>query len=286
MAEYKSFYKTAGGNKGSRCRYPVRLDTYGCGCAHDCGYCYAKSLLDFRGLWHPEDPAVADIRKIRMKLDKVHPGTVLRLGGMTDCFQPAEKKHRVTYELIRELNRRRIGYLIVTKSAMVVDDEYVRIYDQELAHIQVTITATDDDKALEYEKASRISERIAAVEKLQDLGFDVAVRLSPFIPEFIDFDRLNSIRCDKIVVEFLRCNSFIRKTFPIDYSGYTVKSGNYRHLLLEKKKEFLSKITGFKEVTVCEDEPEAYEYWRRYVNPDPEDCCNLRKEMIVCRKAQ
>ena len=205
---------------------------------------------------------------------------------MTDCFQPTEKKYRVTYELMRELNRRRIGYLIVTKSALVADDEYVGIYDPGLAHIQVTITATDDDKALEYEKASRISERIAAVEKLQDLGFDVAVRLSPFIPEFIGFDRLNNIRCDKIVVEFLRCNSFIRKAFLIDYSGYTVKSGNYRHLPLEKKKEFLSMITGFKDVTVCEDEPEAYEYWRRYVNPDPEDCCNLRKEMIACRKAQ
>lgn len=53
MTEYKSFYKRAGGKEGSRCRYPVRLDTYGCGCSHDCGYCYAKSLLDFRGLWHP-----------------------------------------------------------------------------------------------------------------------------------------------------------------------------------------------------------------------------------------
>ena len=156
-----------------------KLDTYGCGCAHDCGYCYAKSLLDFRGLWHPEDPSVADIGKIRKKLDKVPVGTVLRLGGMTDCFQPAEKKHRVTYDLIRELNRRRIGYLIVTKSALVADDEYIRIYDPELAHIQVTITATDDEKALEYEKASRISERIAVVEKLQDLSFDVSVRLSP-----------------------------------------------------------------------------------------------------------
>ena len=82
MTEYKSFYKRAGGNKGSRCRYPVRLDTYGCGCAHDCGYCYAKSHLDFRGLWHPGDPSVADGGKIRKKLDKVPAGTVLRLGGI------------------------------------------------------------------------------------------------------------------------------------------------------------------------------------------------------------
>ena len=277
MSEYKSFYKRAGGSEGNRCRYPVRLDTYGCGCAHDCGYCYAKSLLGFRGLWHPGDPSVADIGKIRRKLDSVPPGTVLRLGGMTDCFQQAEKKHRVTYELIRELNRRKIGYLIVTKSALAADDEYVRIYDPELVHIQMTITATDDDKALEYEKASRISERIAAVEKLQDLGFDVSVRLSPFIPEFIDFDKLNAIRCDRILAEFLRCNAFIRRTFPIDYSEYTIKSGGYWHLPLEKKKEYLSRITGFKSVTVCEDEPEAYEYWKHHFNPDPDDCCNLRK---------
>ena len=45
--EFKSFYKTVGGNEGNKCHYPTRLDTYGCGCSHDCAYCYAKSLLDF-----------------------------------------------------------------------------------------------------------------------------------------------------------------------------------------------------------------------------------------------
>ena len=277
MREYKSFYKTVGGNEGSKCKYPTRLDTYGCGCSHNCEYCYARYLLEFRRLWRPEDPAVADTRKIKRKLDKVEPGTVLRLGGMTDCFQPIEKKHRITYRLIQELNERRIGYLIVTKSAIVADDEYIDILDPALAHIQITITATDDEKALEFEKASRISERIRAVEKLQALGYDVAVRLSPFIPEYIDFDVLNSIRCDKILVEFLRSNGPIRKTFPIDYTEYTAKESGYWHLPLEKKKEYLANITGFKEVTVCEDESEAYEYWKLHFNPDPDDCCNLRK---------
>lgn len=97
MREYRSFYKTVSGNEGSKCRYPTRLDTYGCGCAHNCEYCYDRSLLEFRKLWNPSDPAVADIGNIRRKLDRVEPGTILRLGGMTDCFQPAEKKHRVRY---------------------------------------------------------------------------------------------------------------------------------------------------------------------------------------------
>lgn len=42
MKEYKSFYKEVTGNEGGKCRYNKRLDTYGCGCAHDCSYCYAN----------------------------------------------------------------------------------------------------------------------------------------------------------------------------------------------------------------------------------------------------
>lgn len=276
MKEYQSFMKTVGGNEGGKCKYPSRLDTYGCGCSHDCDYCYARSLLEFRGLWNPKEPAVADINKIRKKLDKVAPGTILRLGGMTDCFQPIEATLHVTYQTIIELNKRGIGYLIVTKSALIADDAYIEILDRNLAHIQITITATDDQKALEYEKASPISKRIQAIEKLQEHGFDVSVRLSPFIPEYIDYDVLNAIRCDKILVEFLRSNGFIRKTFPIDYSKYTVKQSGYWHLPLEEKIKLLENITGFKELTVCEDETEAYEYWKKSANPNPDDCCNLR----------
>ena len=36
--EFKSFIKTVGGNEGNKCKYPTRLDTYGCGCSHDCKY--------------------------------------------------------------------------------------------------------------------------------------------------------------------------------------------------------------------------------------------------------
>ena len=275
--EFKSFFKTVGGNEGNKCHYPTRLDTYGCGCSHDCRYCYAKSLLDFRGLWNPENPAVADIEKIRKKIAKLPKDIVVRLGGMTDCFQPIEKTHRVTYETIKELNKNGISYLIVTKSAMIADEEYIEILDRELAHIQITVTTTDDDLAVSYEKASFPSERIKAIEKLQAMGFDVALRLSPYIPEYVDLNIINKVKCDKILVEFLRVNTWIQKWFPIDYSDYTVKQSGYRHLPLEKKKEYMSKITGFREMTVCEDESEAYEYWQKHFNHNPKDCCNLRR---------
>lgn len=274
--EFKQFYKTVGGNEGNRCHYPTRLDTYGCGCSHDCSYCYAKSLLDFRNFWNSTDPSVADIDKIRRKISKLPKGTVLRLGGMTDCFQPIEKIHRVTYETIKALNEYGIEYLIVTKSAMIADDEYISILDKDLAHIQVSVTTTDDNLSLTYEKASVPSERIKAIEKLYAKGFDVQLRLSPFIPSYVDFDVINAVKCDKILVEFLRVNHWISKWFDIDYSEYTIKQGGYSHLPLEKKIAYLSNITGFKELTVCEDETVAYEYWKYNVNANKNDCCNLR----------
>lgn len=196
---------------------------------------------------------------------------------MTDCFQPVEVLHRTTYETLKALKENGRHYLIVTKSDLVSMEKYLEVLDKKLAHIQITVTCFDDDlyKALNYEKAVVPSKRIAAIEKLQALGYDITLRLSPYIPEYVDHEKLNAVECDKCLVEFLRVNTWVRKWFNIDYSEYTVKQSGYRHLPLEKKKEMLEKITGFKYVTVCEDESAAYEYWKHNFNPNPEDCCNL-----------
>ena len=256
--EFKSFYKNVGGNEGSKCKYPCRLDVYGCGCSHDCKYCYAKSLLSFRKLWNPQDPSVADLGKIRKQVEKIAKGKcgeikAVRLGGMTDCFQPIETTHKLAYETIRILNEFRVPYLIVTKSDLIASDEYMAILDKVVP-----------------------SRRIKAIEKLQENGFDVALRLSPFIPEYVDLSVLNAVKCDKIQIEFLRVNSWIQKWFDIDYTPYTVKQSGYLHRTLEDKIRLLQGITGFKQVSVCEDESEAYEYWKNHFNPNPDDCCNLR----------
>lgn len=100
MEYFKSFYKTVGGGEGDRCHYPTRLDTYGCGCSHDCSYCYAKSLLSFRGLWKPDSPKYVNIQDVEKKLKRVPKDTILRLGGMTDCFQPLEAHTKATKVLL------------------------------------------------------------------------------------------------------------------------------------------------------------------------------------------
>lgn len=196
---------------------------------------------------------------------------------MTDCFQAIEKKYKVTYNTIKLLNKYKIGYLIVTKSDLIATDTYMKIMDKDLAHIQISITSTSDEISKKYEKASLPSRRIKAVEKLQANGFDVQVRLSPFIEEWINYDVINNIKCDKILIEFLRINSFIKKWLDIDYSKFTLKQSNYYHLPLEEKIKMIKNIKNYKEISICEDVDEHYKYWKENVNFNKKDCCNLSK---------
>jgi len=276
MKEFKSFYKTIDNRKfNTWCKYTKRLDTYGCGCQHDCSYCYAKSLLNFRGLWNPVAPKVANINDIYKVIKKLPKNTVVKLGGMTDCFQPLELKEHVTYETIKILNLFEIDYLIVTKSDIIARDKYVKIYNKDLAHFQITITNTNDKISLETENAPVPSKRIKAVEKLFKLGFDVSIRLSPFIEKNINTDIINNINCDKILIEFLKVNHWVKKWFDINYNEYSLKYGGYDHLQLKKKIGLANKITGFNQKSVGEYVNSHYEYFKENVNFNKEDCCNL-----------
>jgi DNA repair photolyase len=284
VKEFHSFYKSIEDRKANTwCRYTKRLDTYGCGCQHDCSYCYSKSLLNFRGLWNALEPSGANLSKIKNRIKQLPRKEVIKLGGMTDCFQPIEKVKKLTYQTIQILNQYRISYLIVTKSSLVSNPEYLKIYDKKLAHFQITLTSTSSNK---YEKASSPVERIKSIETLQDLGFDVSVRLSPFIAQNIDFDVLNGIKCDKVLIEFLKVNHWVKKWFDIDYLEYTVKYGGYEHLPLDKKIELVNNITGFDQITVGEYVAEHHEYFSKNVNYNEFDCCNLTNDRIFQNEKQ
>ena len=277
MSEFKSFYKTVGGGEGDKCYYPTRLDPYGRGCYFNCSYCYAKSLLDFRKLWHPEDVGIADIRKIERKIfRKIDEGSVVRLGGMTDCFQPIEKEVKNTFKTIEMLNSKKVHYLIVTKSNLVATDEYLDILDKKLAHIQISTPTNNEEILKKTDNAGTFEERKQTIETLYENGFDVSLRLAPFLFETCDFDIINNINVDKCLVEFLRVKPKMSEVIGdiTDFDMYTLKEGGYRHLPLETKIEQLDKL-DFKELSVCDDVREHYDYFQENVNFNCEDCCNL-----------
>ena len=264
------------GTEGDLCHYPTRLDTYSCGCQHDCAYCYAKAILDFRNLWDARRPKVADVGEIAKAVGSLRPGEIVRLGGMTDCFMPLERFAGVTKATIQMLNEKKVGYLIVTKSDLVADEAYMAAMDPSLAHVQITVTSTSDEPNFLKERATAPSMRLRAAEALSAAGFDVSLRISPYIPELIDMERLNAAKVDKCLVEFLRVNHWVEKWTGRDWPQHVLRRGGDRHLPLYDKVEMLQGFE-FPEMTVCDDVPRHYRYFQSKFNHNPDDCCNLRR---------
>jgi DNA repair photolyase len=198
------------------------------------------------------------------------------MGGLSDPLPKVEKTEKITLRTIELLNKHNIRYLITTKSALIAEPEYMNVLDKNLAHIQISLTCLDDNRAYEYEKADPPSARIEALYALQSEGHDVMLRLSPYIPEFMDIEHLNTLHMNKTLLEFLRVNSFIKENLRgVDYEKYTVKHGGYRHLPLHEKFHLLKKIK-LPNVSVAEYVPQHHKFWVRNQNPSKNFCCNLR----------
>lgn len=276
MTTFNSFYKTVGGGEGDKCLYPTRLDPYGKGCYYNCSYCYAKQLLNFRKLWNPHDVGIAPIEKIKKTIEKIPPNSIVRMGGMTDCFQPIEKKIKNSYNTIKYLNEKNIHYLIVTKSSLISSDEYLNILDEKLAHIQISIATNDNNILNKTDNAEPFEIRKNTIEKLYDNNYDVSLRLAPFLYNKSDYDIINNINVNKCLVEFLRIKPSMKNFLDgiINFSEYTIKEGGYRHLPLNKKLDVLNNL-NFEQLSVCDDVQEHYDYFKKNINFNKEDCCNL-----------
>lgn len=125
---------------------------------------------------------------------------------------------------------------------------------------------------------------------MQDHGFDVSIRLSPLIEEFMDFTELNALGINKGIVEFLRINTWIcRWLAGVEFSKYTHKQSGYWHLTLEDKIRVFEKMQRihiysafdgglvFAGVWLCRiwDDyrapEEEYEELKQYVKETPEE---------------
>ena len=82
--------------------------------------------------------------------------------------------------------------MIVTKSHHVADDEYMNIMDKRLAHIQITVTTTDDKKSLEYEIEYR--DRLSRAKRWKQMDEDVV-----YAPSQLDRDIVNPSQIRTVV---------------------------------------------------------------------------------------
>src|SRR6185503_9842637 len=168
------------------------------GCEHGCIYCYARPTHEYLGFSAGLDfetkimvkEKAPELLRAELSSRKWKPQT-LAISGVTDCYQPIERKFRITRQCIEVLAEFRNPCGIVTKNFLVTRD--IDVF-QELARyngiaVFVSITSLDSSLAQKMEPRTSLPQhRLAAVQKLHDAGIPVGIMCAPMIPGLNDHE--------------------------------------------------------------------------------------------------
>ena len=168
------------------------------GCEHGCIYCYARpfheylgfsSGLDFESKIMVKEDAPKLLRK-EMSSPRWKP-QLIALSGVTDCYQPVERKLKLTRGCLEVLAEFRNPVTIVTKNFLVTRDiDYLSdLARYEAAAVYISLTTLDSElrKVMEP-RTSPPAARLAAISALSKAGIPVGVLLAPVIPGLTDHE--------------------------------------------------------------------------------------------------
>lgn len=168
------------------------------GCEHGCIYCYARPThcylghsagLDFETKLYAK-PNAAELLERELANPRYRPRTIV-LGTNTDPYQPIEREHGITRQILEVLEKANHPIGIVTKSASVVRDSDIleRMARKGLAKVALSVTTLDRRLARAMEpRASTPHLRLAALAELSAKGIPTAVMMAPIIPSLTDHE--------------------------------------------------------------------------------------------------
>lgn len=166
------------------------------GCEHGCAYCYARPTheylgysagLDFETKILVKEKAPELLRR-ELSAPRWKP-QVVALSGVTDAYQPMERKLELTRRCIQVFAEFRNPITIITKNALVTRDIDLFKELNEVQAISVTLSMTTLDPSLQRAlepRASAPHERLRAIERLAEAGIPTSVNIAPIIPGLTD----------------------------------------------------------------------------------------------------
>ena len=171
--------------------FDVSLNPYR-GCEHGCVYCYARpsheylgfsSGIDFESRILVKRDAARLLRR-ELASESWTPRTVA-LSGVTDPYQPVERKLGLTRACLEVLAEFRNPVSIVTKNHLVTRDTDIlaRLAEVDAVQVRLSVTTLDADLRRVLEpRTSTPDRRLAAVAELARRGVPVGVMVAPVIP--------------------------------------------------------------------------------------------------------
>jgi DNA repair photolyase len=166
------------------------------GCEHGCIYCYARPShaylelspgLDFETKLFAKTNAAEVLRETLAK-----PGyqvSPIALGANTDCYQPIERKYRITRQILEVLAECEHPVTMVTKSALIERDLDLLgpMAQKNLVKVFVSIGTLDRALARKLEpRAASPQRRLDVLKALSGAGVQCGVMVAALIPALND----------------------------------------------------------------------------------------------------
>ena len=221
------------------------INTYR-GCEHNCTYCNARYTHEYLGLPTGEfaykiivkDNAAEALDK-ELSREKWNKKWAVNMATVTDPYQPAERKFKITREVLKVFLKHHNALMATTKSDLILRDLDIltNIAKTGFLNVVITIPILDEDLRKKIEpKAASIQKRLEVVQKIHDAGITVGVTSIPLFPYISDSESdveklvktLSENGADYVILDMLnfreeardRVMEFIKNYYPDLISKY------------------------------------------------------------------
>ncbi|MBL0339928.1 MAG: PA0069 family radical SAM protein [Bacteroidetes bacterium] len=162
------------------------------GCEHGCIYCYARNAHQYWGYSAGLDfeqkiiakPNAAEILKKQFN-NKNYVADSVSLSGNTDCYQPIERKLKITRSLLEVFYEYKHPVGIITKNSLILRDIDLlsEMAKEGLVHVMISITTLREELRLLMEpRTATTKNRLKVIELLNSNGIPTGVMTAPIIP--------------------------------------------------------------------------------------------------------
>ncbi len=173
------------------------------GCEHGCIYCYARNAHQYWGFSAGLDferkiivkPDAAKLLREAFERKSWVPSPVM-VSGNTDCYQPIEKKLKITRQLLEVFLEYRNPIAMITKNSLILRDTDLlsELAKHKLVHVMVSITSLKEELRLKMEpRTASAKKRLNVLNQLSKAGVPCGVMTAPIIPG------LNSMEIPSII---------------------------------------------------------------------------------------
>jgi DNA repair photolyase len=171
--------------------FAVGLNAYR-GCEHGCSYCYARPYHEYLGMSAGLDferrilvkRRASELLRKALASPRWTPQTVA-MSGVTDCYQPVERRLRLTRACLAVFAEFANPVGLITKNALVSRDADLlgELARHQAVSVCLSLTTLDPAVARGMEpRASDPQARLAAIRALVGAGVPVGVNVAPVVP--------------------------------------------------------------------------------------------------------